>query len=98
MAWDLPVNGTVTSFSKLVTYVQDTTGGVFGVMMVISIWFIAFVVLKEQHDTNAAVLTASFISLISSLGFWASGFISSSVMVFIGIAFAFVMLGIYLLK
>jgi len=98
MAWDLPINGSVTSFSDLVIYVQNTTSGVFGIMMVISIWFIAFVALKEQHDTNAAVLTASFISLISSLGLWAAGFIASPVMIFIGVAFAFVMFGVYLMK
>lgn len=58
---DPPIN--TTSISELLTFLQGTTGGWFGNLILISFFLVVFVALKGYSTPKAAVI-ASFSTLI----------------------------------
>ena len=74
----------VTSLGGLVIFANTVTSGMWAAMLLITIFTIAFLSLK-QYRTEAALPTATFITFIIAVFLWWAGLIASSIPVFIGI-------------
>ena len=58
-----------TGFMDVVKFTNQTTSGIMGNMLMISLFVIIFLVSLKRQKVDSALLVSSFISFIISLGF-----------------------------
>ena len=73
-----------TSFLDLFTYVNTGSGSVYGILALISIWVVLFLSLK-YYATEAAMVTASFVTAVVAIMLVIVGIVPEVVLVFVAI-------------
>lgn len=68
MSYPYPLyNGTGQSFVGMMVYANNITGGIFGFLLMISVFFIVFVPQKALYETRKALISSSFITTIVTI-------------------------------
>ena len=66
---------------EIISAANQLTGGLLMTGIMVMVFFITFISMKDS-DTKSVFVVASFISSLIGLGFWALGFIGMTVLIF----------------
>lgn len=66
--FDYPTN--FTDFNQTLNYVDDVTGNMFGVAILVIVFTISFMALKSRYPTESALPSAMFTTTLISVFLW----------------------------